>query len=128
MNSLALIGRVLFALPLIGFGIGHLISASMMGGMVPAWVPGGGTFWIYLTGVALIAGALAIITGYMGRLAALLVAALLLIFVLTLHLPGWLDGGPNAMMSKMNLYKDLAMAGGALVIATTFGARNPSRS
>jgi|GEM_PF-233121 len=128
MNSLALVGRILYALPLIGFGLGHLLAGAEMGGMVPAWVPGGGTFWIYCTGVALIAGSLAIITGVMGRLAALLVAALLLLFVLTLHLPGWLEGGPNAIMSRMSLYKDLAMAGGALVIAATFGARSPVRS
>lgn len=128
MVSLALVGRILYSLPLLGFGLGHLMSANMMGGMVPAWVPGGGTLWVYITGIALIAGGLAIMTGYMGRLAALLVAALLLVFVLTLHLPGWLAGGPTAMMSQMSLYKDLAMAGGALVIASTFAARNTVRS
>ena len=53
------------------------------------------------------------------RLAAALLAILLLVFVLVIHLPGVLAGGDSGQMSMMNLLKDLAIAGGALVYAGT---------
>ena len=53
-----LIARILFVIPLAGFGAGHLMNAGDMAGMVP--VPGG-VFWIYLTGIALLAAAVSII-------------------------------------------------------------------
>ena len=53
MNILTgVVARVVFAIPFLGFGIGHLMNASMMSGMVP--IPGG-ILWIYVTGVALLA-------------------------------------------------------------------------
>ena len=43
----------------------------------------------------------------------------LLIFVFAIHLPGALAGGDSGQMSMMSLLKDLAIAGGALVYAST---------
>ncbi|HEY5039587.1 MAG TPA: DoxX family protein, partial [bacterium] len=66
MNKLTgMLGRVMYAFPFLGFGAGHLMNAGQMGGMVPAFIPGG-IFWIYFTGVAMILAALAIITGIQG--------------------------------------------------------------
>ncbi len=48
------------------------------------------------------------------------VAVLLLIFVLTMHLPGIVTAGENEMQMQMSmsaLLKDLALAGGALMYA-----------
>ena len=82
------IARVLFALPLGIFGLLHFMNAGMMSTMVPSFIPGG-VFWVYVTGIALLAGAIAIIANRrFARLAALLVGVLLLIFALTIHLPG----------------------------------------
>lgn len=84
-----------------------------MAGMVP--IPGG-VIWVYLTGVALIAAAVAILIDKKAKLASFLLAVLLLVFVLTIHLKGAMGGDQMAMAS---LLKDLAIAGGALVFAGT---------
>lgn len=92
------------------------MNASGMAGMVPEWVPGG-VFWVYATGAFLIAGAVAIIINRMASLAALLLAVLLLIFVLTIHLPSVMAGGDGAQMAMTMLLKDLSMAAAALYIS-----------
>jgi uncharacterized membrane protein YphA (DoxX/SURF4 family) len=83
--------------------------------MVPSAVPGG-VLWVYLTGIALIAAAVAILTDKMAKLASVLLAALLLVFVLVIHLKGAMAGDQAAIAS---LLKDIAIAGGALVFAGT---------
>lgn len=115
--SFRLIGRVIFAIPVILIGANHLSNASVMAFMVPSWLPGG-IFWVYLTGSALIVAAVAIIAGRMTYYAALGLAVLVFIFALTIHLPGMMKGdGPMRMFSTLSFYKDLAISGAALFIA-----------
>ena len=113
-----MIGRIIYALPFLGFGAGHLMNAGSMGAMVPAFIPGG-VFWIYFTGVAMVLAALAIITGIQGRNACFGIALMLLVFIVTMHLPG-LANPQMKMMAMMSLFKDTGLMGGALVIAGTF--------
>lgn len=110
------IGRYLLALPMTVFGLLHFMGAEQMAGMVP--VPGG-VIWVYVTGIALVAAGVAIILQKKARLAAALLAILVLIFVLTIHLPAVLTGGDGGQMAMAGLLKDLAIAGGALVYAGT---------
>ena len=72
-----------------------------MAGMVPFWLPGG-VFWVYLTGQALIAAAISIIAQKKAKLASLLLAAMLAVFILTIHLPGML-GAENDMAMMMSM-------------------------
>ena len=112
------VARILFAIPFAVFGLLHLMSGPQMAGMLPSWLPGG-VFWVYLTGIALIAAAVSIIAQKIAKLASLLLAALLAIFVLTVHLPG-IMGAQNEMammMSMSGLLKDIGLAGGALTWA-----------
>jgi putative oxidoreductase len=111
------IGKYLFAIPFGIFGILHLMKADEMVGLVP--LPGG-VFWVYVTGLALLAASISIITGKEIKLACLLLAGLLLIFVFFVHVPGLLKGGGMANSSLMNLLKDTALAGGALILADRF--------
>jgi uncharacterized membrane protein len=107
------IGRYLFAVPMAVFGLLHFLAGADMAGMVPGWLPGG-VLWVYLTGVALLAAAVAILIGKMGRLACQLLGILLVIFALTVHLPMVLAGDATAMGQVL---KDLALAGGAWVLS-----------
>ena len=116
IGPLTKLGRFLLALPMAMFGVIHFMAADNMAGMVP--LPGG-AIWVYITGVALIVAAVSIIIQKKARLAATLLAILLLIFVFTIHLPGVLAGGDGGQMSMMSLLKDLAIAGGALIFAGT---------
>ena len=73
--------RLLYAIPMAIFGLFHFMNGSQMAGMVPSFIPGG-IFWVYLTGLALVLAAVAIIIQKQARLASLLLAAMLILFVL----------------------------------------------
>jgi uncharacterized membrane protein YphA (DoxX/SURF4 family) len=105
------LGRYLFAIPIAIFGVLHFLAGNAMVDTMP--IPGG-IFWAWVTGVALIAAAVAIMIGMYGRLAAQLLGILLLTFALTVHLPALLGGDQMAMS---NVLKDLALAGGAWVLS-----------
>lgn len=110
-----LLGRILLALPFLVLGVMHFPGADNMAGMVPSWIPGG-VFWVYLTGVANIAAGVAFITGKQARLAGLLTALMMIVFILTVHLPG-MSNPEMAQFSLISILKDLGLAGGALLIA-----------
>lgn len=113
-----IVGRALYALPLLVFGILHFLSAGMMAGMVPTFIPGG-IVWVYITGIALILAAVAIVANRMIALASLLLGILLLSFALTIHLPAVAGGDQTAMPS---LLKDLSLSGAAFYIYSVFAA------
>ena len=112
------VAQIIFAFPMIFFGVSHFMNAKGMAGMVP--VPGG-IIWIYVTGLCLIAAAIAIIAGRMVNLAAFLLGVLIFIFAFSLHLPGILKATNQAemMMPMISFLKDISIAAGAWVIAGT---------
>lgn len=110
--NISKIGKYLYAIPMVIFGLFHFLNASAMAGMVP--IPGG-VFWIYLTGLSLILAGISILIQKLDEWSSFLLAILLLVFVVTIHLPGVLAGGDMAQMYMTNLLKDLALAGGALI-------------
>ncbi|MFC1527316.1 DoxX family protein [Candidatus Neomarinimicrobiota bacterium] len=116
MSNLKNVGRIMFAIPFAIFGMMHLLMAGKMTGMVPSWVPGG-VFWVYVTGLALIAAAVSIISKKQIYLASVLLATLLGVFVMTIHLPAVFGGDQMAMGSML---KDISLVGGALLIAGLF--------
>ncbi len=109
------VSRYLYALPFAVFGLFHFMNASGMAGMVP--IPGG-MFWVYLTGAAHLAAAVSIIIETKTRLAGLLLGVMLLIFALSIHLPGAIGG---SQASTTNFLKDIALAGAAWFIAGNYG-------
>jgi putative oxidoreductase len=119
METLAKAGRVIYGIPFVIFGLFHLTNAKMMAGMVP--IPGG-EFWIYLTGLCLIAAGVAFIINKQVKLAGILNAVMLTGFILMVHVKGILsDDQMLAMMSTTSLLKDTALAGASLFLAGTLG-------
>lgn len=108
-------GTILYAIPLLAFGLGHLTNAGQMEGMVPSWLPFA-IVWVYLTGLALIAAAVSFFINKKVELAGRLLALMLVIFVITIHIPSMMGGNEMAMP---NVLKDLAMAGAALYISAS---------
>jgi uncharacterized membrane protein/uncharacterized membrane protein YphA (DoxX/SURF4 family) len=116
MTELSKLGRFLFAIAMAGFGIQFLVHALLAGPVPgPPWSPGR-PLWAYCTAVVLIVTAVCIATGRKVRLAAVLLAILLLLrallvfaprLVANIHDPGpWTSG-----------FEILAMAGASLVVA-----------
>ena len=109
MKSLGYIGKLMYAGPMAMFGIFHFMGADSMTGIVPSILPAPIVF-VYLTGVALILAAVAIIIGNKAKLATQLLGLMLALFAVLLHLSGFLAQDPTA--SAMFL-KDVALAGAA---------------
>lgn len=113
MQSVINLGKYLFAIPLLIFGLMHYMSADQMAGMAP-----GGAIMVYFTGTCLLAGSIAIMIGKYDKLASVLVAILLLLFLIP-HIQGMMsatDEGTKAMQ-MINILKNISMAGGALACA-----------
>ena len=104
--------RVLFAIPFAVFGVMHFMNAASMQGMVPAYVPGG-IIWIYIIGALLILATLALIINKFAKAAGYLLGFMLLVFILTIHLPALMGGDQSAMSS---LLKDFSLMAGAMFI------------
>lgn len=117
MKNLSVIGRILFALPFGIFGLNHFLMVDFFTGMLTSFIPGTG-FTVLLTGIFLLAASISIIIKKYVRLACILLAAMLLIFILTIHVPGLFDA-ETAQTSLMQLLKDTALMGGALLIASS---------
>jgi putative oxidoreductase len=109
----------LLAIVMLVFGIYHFLHPRDMVVFVPSFIPGG-IIWVYLVGLAFILVAISFLTRRMVKYAGYLLALLLIIFVLTIHLPNYLNAGDPDMqkMAFVSLLKDLALAGFALHIAS----------
>ncbi|MBK9108326.1 MAG: DoxX family protein [Saprospiraceae bacterium] len=110
MNAFLGLGKYLLALPMAAFGILHFMHADAMSGMAPF----GGAIMIYITGLCLILFAVSIMIGKYDKLAAVLLAVMLIVFVLVLHLKPAMGGDMGSLL------KDLAIAGGALMYAQSY--------
>lgn len=116
-NSLSRTGTIVYALMIAFFGINHFLHADMMAAAVPGFMPGG-KLWVYITGLALVAAALAFLFAVQVKVAGILLAVMLIIFVLTIHIPGFMHSeGQSKTMFFTNMLKDTALAGASLHIA-----------
>jgi uncharacterized membrane protein len=113
--TLAKIGRCVFAFALIVFGIQHFMYAEFIATLITSWIPGK-LFWTYLTGVGMIAVALAIITGIYARFACLTLAAMFFLWVLVLHAP-LVATHLNNGNQWSSLFVAMAMGAASLILA-----------
>jgi len=107
MKNVGFVGKLMFAGPMAMFGIFHFMGAESMVSMVPDFLPAPIAF-VYLTGLAMILAAVAIVVGKKAKLATQLLGLMLAIFAVLIHLPGFLNQEPVG--SSMFL-KDVALAG-----------------
>ena len=117
-QTISRLAIILLALVMAVFGIYHFVAPQNLMNYLPLFVPKSNV-WVYIPGAAFILAAIAFITNRKVKLAAYLLAALLIIFVLTIHLPGFLNAGdPELRQGELiNLLKDTAIAAFALHIA-----------
>lgn len=108
MNGIIGLGKWLFSVPMLIFGVMHFMAADDMAPMAP-----GGKIMVYITGLALVLAAISIFVGKMDKLASVLLALMLLLFIIP-HAQGLSDNP----MEMGNILKNIAMAGGALMYAS----------
>ena len=122
-QTISRIAVIILGIVLICFGLYHFINPQTLVGYVPDFIPGG-IIWVYVVGAAFILAGLAFILHRQVQIAGYLLALLLITFVLTVHLPNYLNSGSADMrqMAFVSLLKDMALAAFALYIGSN--ARN----
>ena len=91
------IGRIFYAIGLIGIGVQHFIFADFISVILPSWpasIPGR-VFLAYATGAALVAAGAAIIFSWRGRTVAAITGAVLLAFVVIAQVPAQMAANPG---------------------------------
>jgi len=114
MNKLAIIGRVLFALPFGVMGVNHFLMKNYFLGLMSSFIPGGG-FTILITGLILILACVLIILNKFLKTVCYSLAGLLFIFIITIHIPGLSTS--DWQIAFIELLKDTSLMGGAIMIA-----------
>ena len=122
MKNLAVIGRILFALPFLVMGLNHFFMTDLLVGMMSSFIPGGG-FTILLTGLIMIAASISIMLNKFVKIACYSIAGLLFLFITTIHIPGLFTA--NWQLSLIELAKDMGLLGGSILIAAYFGSSEP---
>lgn len=119
MNTLTTtVARWIFTLPIMLFGLSHLMNADNMAGMIPQFMPGPANIWVYISGIVLLFSGLSIALKKMDRAGALILALVLLVIILSIHIPNAMSSDEmTKMMGTVNVLKDTAILGGALTYA-----------
>lgn len=116
MNNLRPVGRIIFALPFLFFGVNHFVEfLPMYDAESTTFIPLG-PFTILLTGVVLVAAGISIILKKYVKISAFVLAIMLFLFIATIHIP-LIVKGIHAEYALINLLKDFALMGGSLMIA-----------
>jgi putative oxidoreductase len=110
----------LLSIVLIIFGVFHFIMPYDLLVYVPEFLPGG-IRWAYLTGAAFILVGISFLTNQYVKAASYLLSILMLIFILTIHIPNAINAADEAYrkFALLNVLKDTAIMGFALHIAAT---------
>ncbi len=121
MKQYHIISRIsiyLLAVVMLTFGVYHFLNARELLVYIPSFLPGG-IIWAYLVGVAFILVGISFITNKMVKVSGYLLAVMLLIFIVTIHIPNCLHAGDKEMRSFafINVLKDTVIAGFAMHIA-----------
>jgi uncharacterized membrane protein YphA (DoxX/SURF4 family) len=110
-----LAGRILFGGSLVVFGVQHVMYGAFVATLIPPWIPGR-LFLAYFVGIAFFAASLAIVSGRVAALAATLLGAMFLSWVLILHAPR-VAGASHNGNEWTSLLIALAMSGAAFMVA-----------
>ncbi len=121
-SRVAQVGYYSFAICVVSFGLEQLFYLSETASLVPKWIPPGQMFWAKATTAAFFLAAIALLTGYMARLASRLNTAMILGFGLLVWLPA-LIADPHSFVSWSEGLETLAIAASAWTVADFLGRR-----
>jgi uncharacterized membrane protein YphA (DoxX/SURF4 family) len=121
------IGRLIFGVCLIVFGLAHLFYLAPTAKLVPAWLPPGQTFWAYATAAGHFAAGIAILSGIAARPAAMLLTTMFVVFGILVHAPTiFID--PHTHMNWAENVLNFALIASAWVIAASIPAIGKSKA
>ena len=120
MKHYHIISRIaiyLLSIVMIIIGVYHFISPRDLFLFIPTWVPGG-IIWAYIVGGAFVLVGIAFITNNFVKVAGYLLTVVLLIYILFIDLPNYMNAGDKEMqtMALISILKDTAILCFALYI------------
>lgn len=121
-QTISRVAIVILAIVMAVFGIYHFMNPGILAAYVPNYLPGG-EIWVYVVGAAFVLAAISFITNIKVKLAGYLLAAMLFLFVLTIHFPNFLNSGDaeTRQIALVSILKDSAIAAFAMHIAAESG-------
>jgi uncharacterized membrane protein len=126
---MSILGRRMFAVAFIAFGLLQFLYGDFVPGRPPAWPSQfpGGAIWAYATGAGFVAAGLAILVGRSTTAAALSIAVLVFAWAVTRNTPIALaDATFGGAWTRLG--KAIALTGGALAIAAASRRGDPRSS
>ncbi len=120
MEVVFLIGRILFGVPFVYSGFGHFAAAEAMQGMARQQGAPAPAVTVPLTGAVIVVSGLAVILGVFADLGALLIAGFLCLTAFIIHAFWKVEDPQTRQMEQVHFFKDLGLAGAALVIFYAF--------
>ena len=116
MNAVMLIGRILFALTTVSFGLNHFRKLEAMIGYATFKKVPAAKASVALSGLLLVAGGVSVILGVYADLGALVLAIVLLVIAFKMH-DFWTQSDAQTKQAEMaSFFKNISMVGGALFI------------
>ena len=122
MNTVLIIGRVLFALIFLASGANHLTKLEAMTGYAQYKKVPAAKLAVVVSGLMIIVGGLYIVFGVYADLGALLIAIFLIPTAFLMH-AFWKETDVTAKQNEQIAFmKDISMAGAALIIFVLVGS------
>ena len=120
MDFVLLVGRILFVALFLASAMGHLTQSKAMGAYAGSKGIPTPVLATQASGVLILLGGISVLLGLWGDLGSLLLVVFLLPTALLMH-AFWKETEPMAkQMEMVQFNKDVALAGGALVLFWTF--------
>jgi uncharacterized membrane protein len=108
----------MLSIVLILFGIFHFSYPRDLIAYIPSSLYGG-IVWAYIVGAAYILTGISFLTNQFVKFTGYLFAAMLIFFILAIHVPNYLNAGDNEVkqLALISILKDFAIAGFSLHLA-----------
>ncbi len=120
MDVVLLVGRILFVALFLASAMGHLTQSKAMGAYAGTKGVPSPVLATQVSGVLILLGGISVLLGLWGDLGSLLLVVFLLPTALLMH-AFWKETEPMAkQMEMVQFNKDVALAGGALVLFWAF--------
>jgi uncharacterized membrane protein YphA (DoxX/SURF4 family) len=117
---LAQIGYYSFGICVVSFALEQLFYLPATASLVPKWIPPGQMFWAVATTAAFALAAIALLTGFMARLASRLTTAMIVGFGLLVWLPA-LFADPHSFVNWSESAETLGIAASSWIVADFLG-------
>ena len=117
------IGKFFFGIPIIVFGLQHVLYAEFISSVIPNWIPGK-FFWAYATGVVLICAGISILSDIKIKWSTLWLGVMINLWVLIVHLPAVIMN-PKDGYEWTSLFQSVAISASAFLLRKNLATELP---